>query len=460
MAAGVIVRGMGSFVPHTQAEIEAMLGFLGLDSLDDLFAHIPDAVRLAGGLAVEPGRSEADVLDRLGELAGRNRPAGSASSAGQLVCFAGGGAYEHDIPTVVRALAGRSEFITSYTPYQPELAQGVLQALFEYQTMLCRITGMDVANASLYDAASAAVEGLNLAAAATGRKLAWVSTGVRPAIRTVIRTLCGPRLEIREAPLRDGVTVWPDDLGEPAALLLAHPNHLGVLEDVAGAAEKAHGAGALLVAGTDPVAAGLLRPVGELGADVAVGEGQPLGTPLAFGGPYVGLFAVKQAPYVRRWLPGRLVGEAEDSEGRKAYVLTLSTREQHIRRAGASSNVCTNQTLIAVMTAIHMAWLGPAGLQQLALRCARGARYAREALLRIPGVEAAAGAPSLYEFAVRTPRPAAEVLEKLAEEGFLGGLALTADYPELGEALLVTVTETRTRADIDAYVTAFEKAVA
>src|SRR5688572_27106497 len=204
---------MGSFVPHTSAEIEAMLGFLGLDSLDDLFAHIPDAVRLAGALAVEPGRSEADVLDRLGELAGRNRPAGAASSAGQLVCFAGGGAYEHDIPSAVRALAGRSEFVTSYTPYQPELSQGVLQALFEYQTMLCAVTGMDVANASLYDGASAAVEGLNLAAAATGRRLVWVSRGVRPAVRAVIETLCGPRLEVREAPLVEGVTAWPDDLG-------------------------------------------------------------------------------------------------------------------------------------------------------------------------------------------------------------------------------------------------------
>src|SRR5947207_4632097 len=197
---GVTLRCMGSFVPHTSAEIEAMLGFLGLDSLDDLFAHIPDAVRLAGGLGIDPGRSEADVLDVLGGLAGRNQPAGPASGAGQLVCFAGGGAYEHDIPTAVRALAGRSEFVTSYTPYQPELAQGVLQALFEYQTMLCHITGMDVANASLYDAASAAAEGLNLAAAATGRKLAWMSGGVRPAIRQVIRTLCGPRLDIREVP--------------------------------------------------------------------------------------------------------------------------------------------------------------------------------------------------------------------------------------------------------------------
>jgi glycine dehydrogenase subunit 1 len=283
---------------------------------------------------------------------------------------------------------------------------------------------MDVANASLYDGASAAVEGLNLAAAATGRKLVWVSRGVRPAVREVIATLCGPRLEVREVPLDGGLTAWPDDLGQPAALLLAYPNHLGVLEDV------------------------------------AVGEGQPLGTPLAFGGPYVGLFACRQAPFVRRWLPGRLVGESADIEGRRAYVLTLSTREQHIRRAAASSNVCTNQTLIAIACALHLAWLGPAGLRELALRCARGARYAREALCRIPGVEPAVAASGLYEFPLRTPQPAAVVLERLTEAGFLGGLALTSDYPELGEAILVTVTETRTRADIDAFATAFEKAVA
>src|SRR5205823_4504912 len=220
-------RLMAHFVPHTDAEIEAMLGFLGLGSLDELFAHIPAAVRLAGGLDVAPGRAEADVLEVIGEFAGRNR------STGDLVCFAGGGAYEHELPAAVRALGSRSELVTSYTPYQPELAQGVLQALFEYQTMLCRITGMDVANASLYDEA--------------------------------------------------------------------------------GAAERAHAAGALLVAAADPVAAGLLRPVGSLGADVAVGEGQPFGTPLSFGGPYVGLFAVKQAPWVRRWLPGRLVGETTDT---------------------------------------------------------------------------------------------------------------------------------------------------
>ena len=448
---------MGHFVPHTDAEIEAMLGFLGLSALEDLFEHIPAAVRLAGGLAVDPGRAEADVLDAVGALASRNQACGPG---GSLLCFAGGGAYEHDIPAAVRALAGRSEFVTSYTPYQPELAQGVLQALFEYQTMLCRLTGLDVANASLYDGASAAVEGLNLAAAATGRKLVWVSRGVRPAVRAVIRTLCGPRLEVREAPLDGGVTAWPDDLGEPAALLVGYPNHLGSLEDIGAAADRAHTAGALLVAHADPVAAGVLRPVGELGADVAVGEGQPLGTPLAFGGPYVGLFACRQAAYVRRWLPGRVVGETSDAEGRRAYVLTLSTREQHIRRASASSNVCTNQTLIAITTALHLAWLGPAGLRELALRCARGARYARDQLVRIAGVEPATPAPTLYEFPLRTRHPAAVVLERLAEAGFLGGLDLTVDYPELGEAILVTVTETRTRAEIDAFAEAFEKAVA
>jgi glycine dehydrogenase subunit 1 len=267
-------------------------------------------------------------------------------------------------------------------------------------------------------------------------------------------------MEVRDAPLAaDGTTDWPDDLGEPAALLIAYPNHLGVLDDVAGSAALAHSAGGLLVAYADPVAAGLLHPVGALGADVAVGEGQALGVPLFFGGPYVGTFACKQASWVRRWLPGRVVGEATDTEGRRSYVLTLSTREQHIRRAQASSNVCTNQTLIAVIAAIQLAWLGPVGLRELALQSARGARYTRERLTRIPGVELAVAGPTLYEFPVRVPEQARVVLERLAEAGFLGGLDLTADYPELGEALLVTVTEARTRAEIDAYADAFEKAV-
>jgi glycine dehydrogenase subunit 1 len=445
---------MGHYVPHTDAEIAAMLEFLGLESLDDLYAHIPGAIRLAGGLDVEPGAAETDVLAAVGALADANRPA-----VGGLVSFAGFGAYEHELPAVVPALAMRSEFVTSYTPYQPELSQGVLQALFEYQTMVCALFGLDVANASLYDAASATVEALNLAAAATKRKLAWISQAVHPNIRDVVRTLTGPRLELREAPVVDGRTQWPDELGEAAALLVAYPNVLGCLEDIPDAARRAHDAGALLVAQSDPVAAGLLRSVGSLGADVAVGEGQPFGTPLGFGGPYVGLFATRQASYVRRWLPGRLVGETLDADGRRAFVLTLSTREQHIRRAEASSNVCTNQTLIAIAAAIHLSWLGPQGLRELALRCARGARYTREQLLRIPGVEPAVSAPTVYEFALRTPVPAATVLERLAEEGYLGGVELASHYPELGEAILLAVTETRTRAEVDDFATAFEKAL-
>jgi glycine dehydrogenase subunit 1 len=445
---------MGHYVPHTDAEIAAMLEFLGLESLDDLYAHIPGAIRLAGGLDVEPGAAETDVLAAVGALADANRPA-----VGGLVSFAGFGAYEHELPAVVPALAMRSEFVTSYTPYQPELSQGVLQALFEYQTMVCALFGLDVANASLYDAASATVEALNLAAAATKRKLAWISQAVHPNIRDVVRTLTGPRLELREAPVVDGRTQWPDELGEAAALLVSYPNVLGCLEDIPDAARRAHDAGALLVAQSDPVAAGLLRSVGSLGADVAVGEGQPFGTPLGFGGPYVGLFATRQASYVRRWLPGRLVGETLDADGRRAFVLTLSTREQHIRRAEASSNVCTNQTLIAIAAAIHLSWLGPQGLRELALRCARGARYTREQLLRIPGVEPAVSAPTVYEFALRTPVPAATVLERLAEEGYLGGVELASHYPELGEAILLAVTETRTRAEVDDFAIAFEKAL-
>src|SRR3984893_4851126 len=445
---------MGHYVPHPDGEISAILEFLGLESLDALYAHLPGGIRLAGGLDVEPGAAETDVLAAVGALADANRPA-----VGGLVSFAGFGAYEHELPAVVPALAMRSEFVTSYTPYQPELSQGVLQALFEYQTMVCALFGLDVANASLYDAASATLEALNLAAAGTKRQSAWLSQAVHPNIREVRRTLTGPRLELREAPVVDGRTQWPDELGEAAALLVSYPNVLGCLEDITDAARRAHDAGALLVAQSDPVAAGLLRSVGSLGADVAVGEGQPVGTPLGFGGPYRCLFATRQALYVRRWLPGRLVGETLDADGRRAFVLTLSTREQHIRRAEASSNVCTNQTLIAIAAAIHLSWLGPQGLRELALRCARGARYTREQLLRIPGVEPAVSAPTVYECALRTTAPAAAVLERLAEEGYLGGVELASHYPELGEAILLAVTETRTRAEVDDFATAFEKAL-
>lgn len=442
------------FVPHTDAEMAAMLASIGLSDLDELFAAVPAALRLAGGLDLEPGRSEADVAGRFDELAAANRPAGPG-----LVCFAGAGAYDHDIPAVVGRLALRSEFVTAYTPYQPEVAQGVLQALFEYQTLVCRLFGTDVANASLYDGASACVEAVNLAVAATGRPEVWISRGLHPHWRQVLATMAaGTGHRLVEVDLADGATAWPDAApatpggGPPAALLVQSPNFLGCLEDVAGAAAVARDLGALLVVAADPVSAGLLKPPGAQGADVVVGEGQPFGAPLSFGGPYLGLFACREA-HVRR-LPGRLVGETVDTAGRRAYVTTLRTREQDIRREKASSNVCTNQTLMAVAFVVHLAWLGTGGLRELALRCARGTRYCRDAVTALDGVEPLAGAPVLREFAVRTPVPAPLVVERMAEEGFLAGVALGEEH---GGGLLIAVTEKRTRAEIDAYVAALDK---
>jgi glycine dehydrogenase subunit 1 len=437
---------MGHFVPHTDAEVADMLGFMGLSSVDELFSAIPEALRLATGLDVAPGLSEPDVMAEMGRLARANRACGP-----DLVCFAGAGAYDHEVPAVTRRLTFRSEFVTAYTPYQPEVAQGVLQALFEYQTLITRLAGVEIANASLYDGATACVEAVNLAVASSGRETVWVSQGVHPTWREVIRTFAaGTGHDIVEIPLVDGRTAWPAD-GEPGAVLVQQPNFLGCLEDL----EAAKRTGALLLVAADPVSSGLLKSPGSQGADVVVGEGQPFGTPLSLGGPYLGLFACRQE-HVRR-LPGRLVGETLDVEGRRAYVTTLRTREQDIRREKASSNVCTNQTLIAVCCAIQLSWLGTAGLRDMALRCARGTRYTREALLAIDGVEPLADAPVLREFAVRTPVAGDVVIERMADEGFLAGVALDDDY---GGGLLVAVTERRTRAEIDAYVAAFEKVVA
>ncbi len=450
---------MADFIPHTDAEVAAMLATIGLSSLDELFTVIPEALRLAGGLGVAPGLSEVDVLERVGEVAAANRPASR-----NLVCFAGGGAYDHDVPAVVRRVAFRSEFVTAYTPYQPEVAQGVLQALFEYQTVVCRLFGVEVANASLYDGASACVEAANLAVAATGRPAVWVSRGVHPHWRQVLDTFAtGTGHELVDIALADGITAWPgpDDHGQapPAALLVQYPNYLGCIDELEAAAEVARRMGAILLVACDPVAVGLLRSPGEHGADVVVGEGQPFGTPLSFGGPYLGMFACSR-DLVRR-LPGRLVGETVDVDGRRAYVTTLRTREQDIRREKASSNVCTNQTLIAVAAIVHLAWLGTSGLREMALRCARGARYARQAVLGIDGVEPLAGAPVLREFAIRVPVAADTVVERMAEEGFLAGIALGSEYTGDGggDGLLIAVTERRTRAEIDAYAAALEKAV-
>ncbi|HEX4082692.1 MAG TPA: aminomethyl-transferring glycine dehydrogenase subunit GcvPA, partial [Acidimicrobiales bacterium] len=467
------------YLPHTDDELAAMLAFLGLDTVDDLFAAVPTALRVAGGLTLADGRPEPDVLAHLDELAAAND---------RLVCFAGAGAYDHEIPPVVPALAGRSEFVTSYTPYQPEVAQGILQAIFEFQTMVARLAGLPVANASLYDGASALVEGVNLGVAAARRQTVWVSAGVHPHWRAVLTTFAaGTGHRLVEVPFVDGRTAWPagatgldrmagpggvagsGSAGEPpGVVVVGYPNYLGCLEDLAAVRRHCDEHGAVMVVAADPVAAGILRSPGEQGADVVVGEGQAFGTTLGFGGPYLGLFACA-LDHVRR-LPGRLVGETVDVDGRRAYVSTLRAREQDIRREKATSNVCTNQTLMAVTAAVQLGWLGTAGLAEVALRCARGTRYLRESVLELDGVEPLTGdAPVVREVALRTPVPARVVVERMADEGFLAGVALadlvgdagdgSVDADEAEHGLLVAVTERRTREQIDRYVTALDKAV-
>ena len=448
---------MGNYVPHTEEEVASMLAFLGLSSLEELFDVVPSAIRLQRALELADGVGEPDVLAHMESLAAANR-----ARSDRLVCFAGGGAYDHEIPAVTRALAGRSEFVTSYTPYQPEVAQGVLQAVFEFQTMIARLAGLPVANASLYDGGTAAVEAVNLATAATGRQTVWLSEGVHPHWRQMLATFAvGTGHRLVTARLADGTTVWPDPETAdepPGAVLVAYPNYLGCLEDLAAARRLCDRTGALLVVGADPVAAGLLKSAGEWGANIVVGEGQMFGTSLGFGGPYLGLFACDTA-HVRR-LPGRLVGETVDVEGRRAYVTTLRAREQDIRREKATSNVCTNQTLMAVTAAIQLGWLGTSGLAEVARRCALGTRYTRDQLLGSDRFEPFASAPVLREFAVRLPLPASTVIERLADEGFLAGISLEGAV-EGGEfGLLVAVTERRTREEIDAFVTSLTKAVA
>jgi glycine dehydrogenase subunit 1 len=327
--------------------------------------------------------------------------------------------------------------------------------------MVARLAGLPVANASLYDGANALVEGVNLGVAASGRQTVWVSAGIQPHWRAVLRTFAaGTGHVVLDVPLENGVTRWPEGPGDeaPGVLVIGYPNYLGCLEDIGEARRICEATGALLVVAADPVAAAVLRAPGECGADVVVGEGQPLGTALSFGGPYLGLFAVAQR-HVRR-LPGRLVGETVDIEGTRAYVTTLRAREQDIRREKATSNVCTNQTLMAVTAAIQLGWLGTSGLAEMARRCAQATRYARDALLGLDKVTAYADAPVVREFALTLPVPASVVVERMADAGFLAGIPLGDEFDGGEHALLVTVTERRTREEIDAYVTALAKAVA
>jgi glycine dehydrogenase subunit 1 len=453
---------MADYLPHADDEVRDMLDFLGLTTLEDLFSHIPEALRLSRGLDMAPGASEPDVAATFARYGAAN-----TARAEAMTCFAGAGAYDHEVPAVVRALSSRSEFVTAYTPYQPEVAQGVLQAIFEYQTLVARLSGLPIANASLYDGASALVEALNMAGGATKRQRMVISAGVHPHWRAVARTFAaGTGHEILEVPLVNGLTQWDSvDASGAAAVVAAYPNYLGVVEDLAPAKALAEATGALFVVAGDPVAAGVLTSAGDWGADVFVGEGQVFGTPLAFGGPYLGLFACTM-DQVRR-LPGRIVGETLDVNGRRSFVTTLRAREQDIRREKATSNVCTNQTLMAVTAAIQLGWLGTSGLREVATRCAQGAHYLFDALTQIDGVTAVSDQPFLREFALRLERPAREVIEEMASLGVLAGVAAGAlaqgsdpSLSEIENVLIVAVTERRTKAELDRYAELLRKVVA
>jgi glycine dehydrogenase subunit 1 len=439
------------FAPHTDDDVREMLSACGLGSLDGLFDQIPVSVRLDRPLDIPEGVSEMEILADLRRLATRNR------HADDLVCFAGAGAYDHFVPSVVWALAGRSELYTSYTPYQPELSQGVLQSLFEYQSMICELTALEVSNASLYDGPTALVEAVHMATTATGRSRVLVSGAVDPRYVDVLETYgrgAGYRPDV--FPVEDGRGGGPAIGDDVAAVVVQHPNHYGIMEPARELFEAAREAGARAIQVFDPLSLGVLAPPGEVGADIAVAEGQVLGNHLNYGGPYLGVIAARMQD-VRR-MPGRIVGETLDVDGTTGYVLTLQAREQHIRREKATSNICTNQTLMAVAAAVYMAWLGPGGLRELGRQCASKAAYAAERLAEVEGVELLhPGQPFFKEFALRLPRSADEVRDALLDQGYLAGVPLEdAD----GHALLVAVTERRTRDEIDGLADAMRKVLA
>ena len=437
------------FAPHTDDDVREMLDTCGLESLDDLFAHLPPGVVLDRHLDIPLGLSEMELVRKMAGLAARNRHADEA------VCFAGGGAYDHYVPAVVWALAGRSELYTSYTPYQPELSQGVLQALFEYQSMICDLTDLEVANASLYDGATALVEGVHMALAATRRPRVLVSQGVDPRYWEALRTYGrGAGYQPEPIALADGVTAVPGAIDDDvAAVVVQHPNVFGNLEPAGALAATAQAAGARAVQVFDPLSLGVLAPPGEIGTDIAVAEGQGLGNHLNFGGPYLGIVAARMAD-VRR-MPGRIVGETVDALGRTGYVLTLQAREQHIRREKATSNICTNQTLMAVAATVYLAWLGPVGIRELGNQCLAKARYAADRLTSSPSVELAhPGATFFKEFGIRTGRDPDDVRSELLGEGFIAGPVVP---DEGGDVLLVSVTERRTREEIDAFAKAVDQ---
>lgn len=437
-----------SFIPNTDADRASMLKAIGVSSLEELLRNIPPQIRLKDGLDLPAAASEYEILQELKALSDRNR------SVNDAICFLGGGSYDHFIPSAVDAIISRSEFSTAYTPYQAEVSQGTLQSIYEFQTMICNLTGMDVANASMYDGGSALAEACLLAAAHTAREEIVIAGKVHPYYLQVVRTYCeGQDIVLKQAPLADGVAdiekVRKSVTSNTAAVVVQHPNFFGYLEDVVELEAIAHAQGALYVVSVDPISLGILVPPGEYGADVVVGEGQSLGIGLSLGGPYLGIFAVKQA-LIRR-IPGRLAGITTDAEGKRGFVLTLQTREQQIRREKATSNICTNEGLMMLAACVYLALLGKQGVQEVARLCLQKSHYLAQRIAAIPGFRLKYRRPFFKEFVVETPLAPHLVIEKLLSKSILAGIDLS-QFGEDESGLLIAVTEKRTKKEMDQFV--------
>ncbi|MEA2639686.1 MAG: glycine dehydrogenase subunit 1 [Chloroflexota bacterium] len=439
-----------SFVPLTEAERTEMLGTLGLADAGALFDVLPESIRFPA-IDIGPALTEMEAVSQLEGLAARNTPLGSVPS------FLGAGAYRHFIPSAVGAIMSRSEYGTSYTPYQPEVSQGTLQVMFEFQSLVCALTAMEVANASVYDGASALAEAALMAMRSTGRDRLVVSGAVHPHYRGVLDTYVGakqPDITTSDVIVEDGVLVERgliEALDEQTACcIVSQPTFFGEIRDLTPVVEAAHRVGALVVEVYNPTSLGILKPPGESGADIAVAEGQALGIPLSYGGPYVGLMSCRRE--LVRQLPGRIAGEARDAQGRRGFVLTLQAREQHIRREKATSNICTSQTWISLGVTAYLALLGPEGLRSVGNACHETARYAADRLAAIPGVAVVTPRPFFHEFAIRTLLSASELNRRLLERGIIGGFDLGPSYPHLADVSLLCCTELTSPAAVDALV--------
>jgi glycine dehydrogenase subunit 1 len=444
---------VSEYVLNTPADVAAMLARIGVSSVEDLFAPVPADVRLERPLNIPPALSEIELTEHISALGKKN------TSALDAVCFLGGGAYDHFVPSVVDAIAGRSEFYTAYTPYQAEASQGTLQAVFEYQTLMCQLSGLDVANASLYEGGSAVAEAVLMALGFTGRTgEVLVAESVHPEYRETLTTyMANLNCTVRTLPTPDGF-LNPDDVkaavtDSTVAVIAQSPNFFGHLEEMQAIGDAARKVGALFIAAFDPISVGLIKRPGDYGADIAVAEGQGLGTPLLFGGPYLGILACR-SEFVRK-IPGRLVGETVDRNGKRCWVLTLQAREQHIARNRATSNICTNQGLFALRAAVHLTALGPQGLKETAELCLKKAHYAASELAKIPGVSLRfPSRPFFKEFAIKVPGNVDAMLTQLRTAGYHAGLPLGRWYPHYADSLTVAVTEKRTKREIDGLASA------